>query len=391
MPTPAGQTERDALNVAFAAARSVSDRHRARLMKYPNVIDVRAGYKFRDGWITSIPAVVVTVLQKHPEAHGDDALPAELDGVPVDVTPATPQQQLRSMAMNKKDWPARSGRPGCPPFPPSNRSWNRRSPARSFLRAIGSRNGRRTGLQGTSQTETACGYGTDVPAVSRQSRRWVAKPSPVPERRAQDADGRHVRLRGGLYFRDGLQGNERCRRALCAQPGQEVKSAARRRDDGGGGRKWLREGSRAKFEYATAAVGTLFPNAYHIKVAVRDASSLWLSSGNWQESNQPETDALNLSEAEKRQLLSTHNREWHVICDSAKLAKIFEEYIKFDMSEAKRVAGARAPVAPAPAELPDLIVPLEKDMESRAAKAVKIFVRRSSHSRPPLPSRCNRS
>src|SRR5205807_1649502 len=88
-----------------------------------------------------------------------------------------------------------------------------------------------------------------------------------------------------------------------------------------------------KFQYATAAVGTLFPNAYHIKVAVRDSRSFWLSSGNLQGSNQPEEDASKLSEAEQRRLLSGHNREWHVISDNSKLAKTFEAYIKYDVSE----------------------------------------------------------
>lgn len=31
----------------------------------------------------------------------------------------------------------------------------------------------------------------------------------------------------------------------------------------------------------------IFPTAYHIKVAVRDGKSVWLSSGNWNNSNQP--------------------------------------------------------------------------------------------------------
>jgi hypothetical protein len=125
-----------------------------------------------------------------------------------------------------------------------------------------------------------------------------------------------------------------------------------------------------KFEYSTAAVGTLFPNAYHIKVAVRDGSAFWLSSGNWQGSNQPEQVAATLSEAEQRRLLSGRNREWHVICDSAKLAKTFEGYIQFDVREVKRVSGTRAPVPPEP---PELVVPTEADLETRAATVVKIF------------------
>ena len=125
-----------------------------------------------------------------------------------------------------------------------------------------------------------------------------------------------------------------------------------------------------KFEYSTAAVGTLFPNAYHIKVAVRDGSAFWQSSGNWQQSNQPEDDATKLPVNEQRRLLSGHNREWHIISDNAKLAKTFEAYIKYDVSEVKRVEGTRGP-AVQPADLPELLLPLEE--ETRAAKKVMIF------------------
>ena len=39
----------------------------------------------------------------------------------------------------------------------------------------------------------------------------------------------------------------------------------------------------------------MFPSAYHIKVAVRDSTELWLSSGNWNNSNQPEDAPHNRS------------------------------------------------------------------------------------------------
>src|SRR5262249_10343164 len=38
-----------------------------------------------------------------------------------------------------------------------------------------------------------------------------------------------------------------------------------------------------------AQSGSLWASAYHIKVAVRDSKAFWLSSGNWQSSNQPAT------------------------------------------------------------------------------------------------------
>jgi hypothetical protein len=124
-----------------------------------------------------------------------------------------------------------------------------------------------------------------------------------------------------------------------------------------------------KFEYSTAAVGVLYPNAYHIKVAVRDGSSFWLSSGNWQGSNQPEADATKLGESERRRLLSGRNREWHVISDNKKLAQTFEAYIKFDVAEAKEVGAERGVIPPMP---PELVLPREAELRA-PAKAVKIF------------------
>jgi hypothetical protein len=41
------------------------------------------------------------------------------------------------------------------------------------------------------------------------------------------------------------------------------------------------------------AASWIYPNAYHIKVAVRDGKSFWLSSGNFNNSNQPDIDPVN--------------------------------------------------------------------------------------------------
>ena len=52
---------------------------------------------------------------------------------------------------------------------------------------------------------------------------------------------------------------------------------------------------KKKFQFAWASVrfkGALFKSSYHIKVAVRDGKAFWLSSGNWQSSNQPDHDPL---------------------------------------------------------------------------------------------------
>src|SRR5205814_6288579 len=43
------------------------------------------------------------------------------------------------------------------------------------------------------------------------------------------------------------------------------------------------------------ATAWIYPTAYHIKVAVRDHSVFWLSSGNWNNSNQPDIDPVNVA------------------------------------------------------------------------------------------------
>ena len=55
----------------------------------------------------------------------------------------------------------------------------------------------------------------------------------------------------------------------------------------------------------------IFPTAYHIKVAVRDGESFWLSSGNFNVSNEPNFAAGD----PKRGSLDTSDRDWHVVVE----------------------------------------------------------------------------
>jgi hypothetical protein len=102
-----------------------------------------------------------------------------------------------------------------------------------------------------------------------------------------------------------------------------------------------------RFHLSWASIGTKaqFPSAYHIKVAVRDKAAFWLSSGNWQSSNQPEIDFLSGGDgsaptADAARTFVRYNREWHVICGSAKLAKTYDDYIQRDLVNAE---GSRGP------------------------------------------------
>lgn len=76
----------------------------------------------------------------------------------------------------------------------------------------------------------------------------------------------------------------------------------------------------------------IYPNAYHIKVAVRDRSVFWLSSGNWNNSNQPEIDLSDLAAA--RKIAASHDRDWHAIVTHDGLAQTFRAFLENDYTVA---------------------------------------------------------
>lgn len=67
--------------------KAIKDAHEAELLRKPNVVGVGIGLRQRDGEITGEPAIVVSVTEKVPfsQLAPDDAIPRELEGIPVDV------------------------------------------------------------------------------------------------------------------------------------------------------------------------------------------------------------------------------------------------------------------------------------------------------------------
>ncbi|WP_114814488.1 phospholipase D-like domain-containing protein [Paraburkholderia kururiensis] len=88
----------------------------------------------------------------------------------------------------------------------------------------------------------------------------------------------------------------------------------------------------------------IYPNAYHIKVAVREDDTFWLSSGNWNNSNQPQIDLSDPASAQK--IAADSDRDWHVIATSDKLAATFRAFLQHDYDVAsqaiKQAEGAGA-------------------------------------------------
>src|SRR5262249_53936945 len=117
----------------------------------------------------------------------------------------------------------------------------------------------------------------------------------------------------------------------------------------------LREAMGDRFTMSWATLSSranpegLWASAYHIKVAVRDGKALWLSSGNWQSSNQPDVDPFaDEPEDVPPGFPRRYNREYHAIIENKALTSAFEAYIKRDR---ELTSGEREPEA---SELPDL-------------------------------------
>jgi hypothetical protein len=117
--------------------------------------------------------------------------------------------------------------------------------------------------------------------------------------------------------------------------------------------------SRFKMSWATltsqAHPDGLWASAYHIKVAVRDSDTTWLSSGNWQSSNQPnvhpfEKDHDKLPVGFQRK----YNRDYHAIIENEALASAYQTYIQRDYQLTAEQGQAES------FSLPDVFVPEEK-------------------------------
>ncbi|TCR93238.1 phospholipase D-like domain-containing protein [Rhizobium sp. BK376] len=126
----------------------------------------------------------------------------------------------------------------------------------------------------------------------------------------------------------------------------------------------IRQAKGDKFDFAPASVGKtgIFDSAYHIKVAVRDHTAMWLSSGNWQSSNQPNISPLT-KPADAASALRLYNREWHAILEDEALSKLYEEHILRDLDDAKATPEAEVAAEP--------MVFLPADFAGEALEAVQ--------------------
>jgi V8-like Glu-specific endopeptidase len=319
-----------------------------------DVLEVRMGYVFKNGWITKERAIVVTVRRKQPPAALRDAnitpLPEQFQGFPIEVTNPTIRQMIRAS-------------------------------------------------QSPSATEAV--FGTEAAVLAEEIKYFPPANAPpldqvtdqmrVIAHLAPDhawpllnefLAGTQERLVVGMYDFGAQHILRACTTAgkpkqfkkftLAIQRGQDLSAGTK--EDDLTDQQTIDELDQAlgnKFESAwvkTGSVNGWVAKSYHIKVAVRDHAAFWLSSGNWQSSNQPDADPLHES-PQTGDWLKKYNREWNAIIEHPGLAKTFEAYLLHDFAQNRAALPAEA------FELPNLLLPsaLFMPLPEEAAAPFKYF------------------
>lgn len=309
----------------------------AGVLKKPGVVSVRPGYRIENDWPTTTPAIVVVLAQgaERPE------LPEEIDGVAVDVRTATPAEQLRSddparfakiAARRPELTPNAFAEAAAPPIAPlAAKPQLPYEPASVPLKAV-------TGnLSITCHASPDAGFPTLKTFLAATKKKLTVGLYDFTSKHILDAmksattGGKKltITLDSPALNPTADQSDSDTLKALGDELGDDFQSAWALVRSNKNVKRWI------------------YPTAYHIKVAVRDGDSVWLSSGNWNNSNQPDFDPVNKPGPDDQKTARKSDRDWHVIVDSADLARTYEAYLQHDFDIATQVAegGGPAPLA----------------------------------------------
>ena len=330
-----------------AAIDRVIKRNLSRL-KRPGVLTVRPGYEFADGRLTGRSAIVVTVDRKRARVAPAQRLPEEVDGIPVDVRPSTAMQRLRAKAPARHALLARFG-----PKKDREPAWPHERRV-SDGKLVSSLPRPQHPAWHAMAKKPQIQYTPAKPALAKVSRPMTILACASPDAGftvlAQFLEAAKSRLTVGLYdFTSGdilktltsviakrrlpykmVLDHPALNQTANQSDAQTVQAIGKA--DRNATVMW------ALTETDPDTTKWIFPSAYHIKVAVRDGNAFWLSSGNWNVSNQP-----NLAvETPSRGALDTADRDWHVVVMDEGLAKLFEAYIEHDYAVASGAQAGRA-------------------------------------------------
>ena len=331
---------------------------RAGELKKPGVVSIRPGYKLRNGWPTKEPAAVVIVSQ----GAGPVTLPAEIDGIPVDVRTATNIEELRfrnPAAFSKLAEQRAEFRGGA--FPEVD----------PVAEGAGAAEMTDLGVQVTAAKP-------QIPYTPPRgvSLRPVTGIIPITCHASPDAGwpvlreylaGTRSTLTVGMYDFTSKHILEEIEKALLNKRKFDITidNPARNPTADQTDSQTLAALSDAlgrEFRSAWALVQSrkairrwIFPSAYHIKVAVRDSRAVWLSSGNWNNSNQPDMDPINHPAETDQATARKSDRDWHMIIEDSGLARQLEAFLQHDFDVAHTEAGGIQQEAELEAAVPETL------------------------------------
>jgi hypothetical protein len=317
----------------------------------PGILTVRPGYEVAGRQLTGRPAIVATVRAKKPinQLAPSNVLPDAINGVPVDVREASPYQRLRSVDPLAAEISHTYRRPEDdePTWPKE-----RELPGGQLLTAARSHVAKR---MKTQMESLAAGAQALTKHAKKQQLNYdpqgcpplapVVVNGPVTVAVSPDAGlatltqflaATKTDLNVGMYdftsstileaFKDDLSGAKKLQMTLdnpAPNPtlDQSDSETVQDLDAALGGRSKIVRALTRSDPFASA---WLFPYAYHIKVIARDGNSIWLSSGNLNNSNEPVLDHPP----------SAEDRDWHVIFADETLASVFAAYLDYDYNTA---------------------------------------------------------
>jgi hypothetical protein len=305
----------------------------------PGVLSVRPGFKMTGDWLTDRRCIVVTVVKKVARPPHGDALPREVGGVAVDVREASPRKRLevedpQVYASELRLTPDT----GSVPHFPDERTLSGSRPAlaasaHAQLASIAKPELPYAGPPGVALD----------PIEARTTIRLSASPDTGWPTLRDFIAGTDEALTVGLYdFTAKHIASEVTRHLRGKQlslvldhPPQNATADQTDADTVAEltttlGDEFHQAWALAKLD--TDATAWIYPTSYHIKVAVRDHTAMWLSSGNWNNSNQPVLDPTkNAADA----TVARHcDRDWHVVIEQPQLASVLESYIINDLTVA---------------------------------------------------------
>jgi phosphatidylserine/phosphatidylglycerophosphate/cardiolipin synthase-like enzyme len=317
-----------------------------RLSKF-GVLTARPGYEIKGHQLTGRRAIVATVHTKKPInglPHGE-ALPEKIGGVPVDVREANSYQRLRAIdplaaelsqtyrrpEEAEPEWPLEREVPSGELLTSARSETQKKLAAQIKAQPISAR--ALAAHQNKPQLEydpVGCPPLEPVDVSARVT--TAASPDAGLATLSKFLSGTSSSLIIGMYdftsatilgdFKSDLTGSKTLQMVLDDPAPNDTRDQT----------DWetvqdLKQalGGRARTAWALTrsdhfAAQWSFPYAYHIKVIVRDNSAVWLSSGNLNNSNEPD-----LSHPPTKE-----DRDWHVIIEDPHLARIFVSYLDFD-------------------------------------------------------------